>query len=372
MRLLYIVNVDWFFLSHRAKIARAALEEGYEVYVTCSSTNKEQEIIDLGFNFVPAPDIRGATGVLGHLALFFFFFRIIIQTKPDVLHLVTIKPVIIGGLAARFLRVPRILSAISGLGYTFTAQGPVAQLRKWLIGGCYRLSLRNKRNVTIFQNLDDFDVISAYAGLEKDRTLIIPGSGVNISKFQATSLPDGVPVVVFAARLLKDKGIREFVHAAANISRKGVRAKFILAGDRDPYNPASIDMETLRLWTTEGHVKIIGHAQDIRGLYEAAHMVVLPSYREGMPLSLLEAAASGRAIITSDVPGCRETVVDGVTGALVPPRDVPALTAAIEDLLRNPSRCAAMGVAGRKFAEMRFDERDVIASHLKAYSGARM
>jgi glycosyltransferase involved in cell wall biosynthesis len=219
----------------------------------------------------------------------------------------------------------------------------------------------------IFQNLADRATIEAL-GLRLDgRAEMIRGSGVDLAAFSAEPEPEGPPVVVMPARLLVDKGAREFVEAARMLRGRGVAARFVLAGDPDPQNPASVPPEMLAAWKAEGVVELPGHRQDMAALMRGAHLVVLPSYREGLPKALIEAAASGRAVVTTDTPGCRDAILPGETGLLVPVRDAAALAGAMAALLADPERRRAMGAAGRVLAEETFCVTGVVAEHLRIY-----
>jgi glycosyltransferase involved in cell wall biosynthesis len=366
--LLYIVNVDWFFISHRLGIARAARDSGYDVHIACGLTGREGELRAEGFTVHPLRMERGTTDGSGQLRAARDIAAVIRAIRPGIVHLITIKPVLIGGAVARLLKVPKVVAAISGLGFVFIAKGASAMLRRRAISLMYRFAL-SKRNVrVIFQNQDDRALISALAGVAPRQVRMIRGSGVDLQRLMPQSLPEGRFCAVLAARLLIDKGVREFVAAARTLRERGVDARFILAGDLDPHNPACIPADEAEAWRSEGMVELPGHVADIGALFAQAHTVVLPSYREGMPLVLLEAAACGRAVITSDVPGCREAIEPGVSGLLVPVRESAGLADAMETLARDPARCAEMGRQGRLLAERAFSIDQVIARHLEIYA----
>lgn len=367
-KLLFVVNVDWFFLSHRLPLALAARDAGYEVHVATSLTCPAAELQSHGF-LVHALDIdRRSAGPVQAMRLTATLYRMMRSLTPEVVHLVTIKPVLLGGLAARMVRVPRVIAAISGLGFVFTARGTVALLRRLIVSAMYRLALCGPRVRVIFQNADDQAMLQRYAGIRDNQVVRIRGSGVDLSAWQATSLPDGPPVVLMASRLLVDKGVREFAEAARRL--RGHRgARFVLVGDLDPGNPTSLIREQVQGWVDEGRIEWWGHRSDMTAVLAMAHIVVLPSYREGLPKGLIEAAACGRAVVTTDVPGCRDAIDPGRTGLLVPVRDAQALADGIRGLLDDPQRVRAMGEAARCWAEQVFDVRDVIARHLALYRG---
>lgn len=369
-RLLFVVNVDWFFVSHRLPIALEAVRAGYEVHVATVLTDKRAELEASGLTVHPLDFERGdatLTSVWRTLGQLYRVFRLV---HPDLVHLVTIKPVLLGGIAARLARVPAVVAAVSGLGYVFIARGIKARFQRWIVTVLYRLALAHDSVKVIFQNADDRDGVIRAARLPIEQTHVIRGSGVNLDCYRVVPPPAGPPVVVLAARLLADKGVREFVDAARILRRSSAAsrlARFVLVGAIDPANPASLTREELSAWSDEGVVEVWGFRSDMAQVLSEASIVVLPSYREGLPKVLIEAAACARAVVTTDVPGCRDAIEPGVTGLLVPVRDPRALARAIEQLIEDPHRCKAMGAAGRSLAERAFDVRQVVAAHLIIY-----
>lgn len=365
--LLFVVNVDWFFLSHRLPIALEALRQGYSVHIATGLTDKSKELQRHGLVVHPLNLDRSSTGLGNAWRTMIQLWRVFRLVRPDVVHLVTIKPVLLGGLVARLTMVPAVVVAVSGLGFVFIAHGPRALVRRWLVGGMYRIALGHRNLRVIFQNPDDRASLTKLAHLPDSKVEEIRGSGVDFAQYAYTPLPPGVPVVLLAARLLADKGVREFVHAAQLLRQQGVAARFCLVGAVDPGNPASLTDAELARWASENVVELWGQRSDMPEVLGAAHMVVLPSYREGLPKVLLEAAACGRAVVTTDVPGCRDAIDPGVTGVLVPVRDATALADAIKGMINDPVRCRSMGDAGRALAESAFDVRQVVAAHLRIY-----
>lgn len=369
--LLFIVNVDWFFLSHRLEIARLAMKKGYRVGIATSITDRLPELKSEGFEVYPLYFERASTGLGATWSLFRQVLIILRRARPDILHLVTIKPVLLGGLAARIARVPAVVSAVSGLGFVFLAKGMRARLVRFFVSVLYRVAMSHPNAMVIFQNRDDQEMVSQLARLPKKKSTIIRGSGVDLKAYSAAPLPDGQPIVLLAARLLVDKGVREFAEAARLVRQNGRElaqtARFVLVGDVDPGNAASLTSEEVEKWRAAGVLEIWGHRKDMAATLAQACLVVLPSYREGLPKILIEAAACGRPIVTTDVPGCRDAIEPGVTGVLVPPRDAEALATAIEELLENPKRCTELGRNGRQLAEAHFDVTEVAARHIAIY-----
>jgi len=366
-RLLFIVNVDTFFLSHRLPIAEAALRAGYEVHVAAALTPGCREAFDArGIQVHALPVERSSANPFSALRLLGALVSLFGHVRPDLVHLVTIKPVLLGGIAARLARVPAVVAAVSGLGYVFTSKGGWALLRRKLVETAYRLALGHPNASVIFQNQDDLSVIERAARLRPGQAELIRGSGVDLREFRPTPLPTQAPIVLLAARLLGDKGVNEFVEAARQLHGHA-DARFVLAGDVDPGNPSSLAREQVDALVREGVVEWWGHRQDMPQVLSAATLVVLPSYREGLPKVLIEAAACGRPVVTTDVPGCRDAVIAGQTGLLVPAKDADALRDAIRVLLDDPRQCSRMGLAGRQLAQAAFDVDHVVARHLEIY-----
>ena len=251
-RLLFIVNVDWFFISHRLPIAVEAVKQGYEVHIATTVSDGATVLEGCGMTVHPLNLHRSRVGVVRVLVEFFEILLLVSKVAPDILHLITIKPVLLGGIAARLARVPAVVTAISGLGFVFVNRGRVAQIRRYLISLLYRLALGRQNQKIIFQNVDDQAQLSKLASLSAGRSVLIHGSGVDLSLYLNKPMVDGVPIVLLAARLLVDKGVREFVAAAELVNRSEYRACFVLVGEIDPLNPASIQQDELDRWKKEG------------------------------------------------------------------------------------------------------------------------
>lgn len=368
MRLLMVVNVDWFFLSHRLPIALGALHAGYEVHLATSVTQGVEKLESYGFKVHSLEIDRSGAGPLGLIKLFWDLVYLFWKLKPAVLHLVTIKPVLLGGLAARIAPVGGVVFAVSGLGHVFVSVGFLGRLRRKIVSAWYGLVLGSRNMRVIFQNPDDCRVLESVTHLRNDQVVMIPGSGVDLSVYRNHPMPQGVPVVMMAARLLITKGVREFVEASQLLLSSKVCAEFWLVGEIDIANPASIQPSELESWKELANVKLLGSRSDIPALMRQAQVVVLPSfYGEGLPKVLIEAAACGRPVVTTNLPGCRDAIEDGVTGILVEPQDSVAFAGAIKQLVEDRELCQRMGNAGRKRAEHLFDVNAVVETHLEIY-----
>jgi glycosyltransferase involved in cell wall biosynthesis len=287
--------------------------------------------------------------------------------QPNIVHLVTIKPYLYGGIAARLAKIPAVVSAVSGLGVVFITSGLKAKLLRAVLYPLYKLAFGHKNQVVIFQNHDDADLLVNWGVVKPSKVKLIRGSGVDLTDYLYAPESEGTVVVTFAARLLADKGIREFIEASQIIQNKGVEAEFWIAGDVDEGNPASVTKKEVDTWRMLPNVKVLGFQIDIADLYQKSNIVCLPSYREGLPKSLVEAAACGRSVVTTDVPGCRDAIEPDVTGVLVPIRDSKALADAIEDLINHPQKRKQLGQSGRALAESAFAIEKIVDAHIQIY-----
>lgn len=359
-RLLFLVTEDWYFVSHRLPLAIEARRAGFEVAVATRLGKHRQIIEHADCQVMPFAMDRGGLNPLGLVQEVFTLTRLYRRIKPDIVHHVALRPVVVGGLAARLANIRGVVSAIAGMGYAFTGGrgGWLALTLRILL----RAALRRGR--VIVQNPDDARAVKTL-GVAQERIHMIPGAGVDVQAFSPRPEPAGMPVVMLASRLLWDKGVGEFVAAARRLAG---RARFVLVGAPDSGNPASVTADTLRQWTAEGVVEWWGAREDMPATLAQATIVCLPSsYREGLPKVLLEAMACGRPVITTDAPGCRDCVRDGDNGLLVPVKDVKALTAAITRLLENSDERKRMGERGRQRAVEEFSLERVIAATLAVY-----
>lgn len=361
------MNNGSFFLSHRAHLAIAATKEGFDVAVACPNGPAVADIKRLGLRHMDYPVPRGVGGLFAELKAALKLYNILSKSEPDLVHLVTAKPVIVGGIIARFLRTP-VVAAITGLGHVYVDLGAKSRFLRALANLGYRLALRSRRTVAIFQNQENLDLFRRLK-LVGSRHQLIKGAGVNLDQFDPSAIPHpGDPIVLLPARMLKTKGVLDFVSAARLLRQRGVPAKFVLAGAPDIGNPATVTIEELNAFTAEGVAEWIGHQDDISDAMARSTVVALPSfYNEGLPKSLIDAAASARPIVTTDIAGCRDAIINGETGLLVRPRDPVDLADKIAELLADRERSAAMGKAGRRLAETEFSDTIVFRRHLSIY-----
>jgi glycosyltransferase involved in cell wall biosynthesis len=373
IKLMFIVNVDWFFMSHRLPIALEALSKGCDVHLATTVTDKKEELEKLGITVHPLLIGESKGGIFQFISSFFEIISVLKKVRPNLVHLVTIKPVLLGGIATRLTKVEAVVAAISGLGSVFSARGFLASIRRRIIGGIYKEALKHKNLKVIFQNENDKAILKELTGLSKTQIHMIPGSGVNLDLFNSEAIADDEMKFIFAGRLLYEKGIGEFIQAAQSIlaeaTAKKQKVKFILVGAPYPNNPSSVKLEEIKEWEKSGIIEYWGVRKDMPEVLRQAYAVVLPSYYgEGLPKILIEAAASGRAVITTDHPGCRDAIINNVTGLLVKTRDAIDLANAMRRLIDSPEQTKQMGLSGRKIAEQKFAIESVTNEHLKIYT----
>lgn len=367
-RVLFVVNNSAFFLSHRLPLARGARDAGFEVHVAALPVGETAAILKEGFIFHPIRISQGKGSFIQELLTFFAIYRLYISLKPSFVHNVGIKQVLYGGVAARFARIPAVVNALTGLGYSFCSKGLKASLLRFFYMQLFRFAFGHPRHRLIVQNHDDKRLFLDAGIISENQISLIRGSGVDMNVFNVSEDAEGLPLVVFASRMLWDKGVKEFVDAATILKARKVQARFALIGDTDWKNPRAVPTEQLTRWQTEGVVEFWGHREDMPDIFAASRIVCLPSfYREGVPKVLIEAAACGLPIITTQEPGCREIVIDGVNGILVPARDGNAVAEAIGRLLAEPELCRRMGLQGRKLAASEFSVEKVVGETLNVY-----
>ena len=367
--MLIVVNQDWFFLSHRLPVAFGARDAGADVRVMAGDTGKGEAIRAAGFEFLPLPIHRGLVRPWQEWRTLRFLRWIYQRIQPDLVHHVTLKPVIYGSFAARSLPNVAVVNAISGLGYVFTSTRAYARALRPVVRLMLRRALANPRAATILQNPEDLDDLVRMRVLNGGANArVIRGSGVDCERFAPTPEPTGPPVVLLAGRMLWGKGIQVFADAARLLRQSGVAARFVLVGEPDPGNPEAITTEQLAAWAREGAVEWWGQRSDMPAVMAQASIVVLPTtYGEGVPKVLLEAAAAGRPIVATDLRGCREIVRDGVNGALVAPGDALALSQAVGTLLASADLRGRYGAEGRRLALREFREDRVVGETLDVY-----
>ncbi|MBI1194466.1 MAG: glycosyltransferase [Gammaproteobacteria bacterium] len=368
-KVLYLVTEDWYFCGHWIGLAEAARAAGYEVVVATRVQELGDRIEASGLRLIPIRMRRRSLSPWREMFAILDLIRIYRRERPDVVHHVAMKPMIYGSIAAAFARVPVVVNAVTGLGFVFTSDRLKARLLRPLIVAAFRLLLVGRGKAVIVQNSDDRGLLRRYLSTEDVR--LIRGVGVDLTVFhpgtKRTEQMDSTPLVVLPARMLWDKGVGEFVEAARLLRQRGIRVRMALVGGQDEENPSSIPMECVERWREEGIVECWGYQTSMPDIYRQADIVCLPSYREGLPTVLLEAAASGRPLITTDVPGCREVVENGRNGLLIPARNPAALAEAVEKLAVDRDYAARLGQAGLAEARESFSRDAVNSTTLEIY-----
>ncbi len=362
-----VYNNPDFFLSHRLPIALQAKNAGYSVHIAAPKQGRYKEIVNHGLTFHPIAMERSGFHPFRDSLSMIHLFSLFRALKPNVVHNVAMKPMLFGSLAATFAGVPCLVNAVAGLGYVFIGDGLTKRILRAMMVLGFRFLLRHPNQRIIFQNPDDQRTFQSHGIANRAKVTLIRGSGVDLSKFVYVPEPDGIPKVLLVSRMLRDKGVQEFTEASAILKAKGVPVQMILVGDIDTGNPASLSHEQILSWVKKGWVDWLGPRDDIARLMASANIVCLPSYREGLPKVLLEAAACGRAVITTDVPGCRDAIALDETGVLVAVKDSASLADSIERLAMQSDLRADMGRKGRLLAEKEFDIAKVVEKHLEIY-----
>jgi len=367
--ILYLVTEDWYFWSHRLPIARAARDRGARVIVASRMAAHEERIREEGFEAVHVSFDRSGINPLQDVRTLAAIEALYRRTRPDIVHHVAAKPVIYGSLAARAASVPVVINAMAGLGFLFTGDSTGRRIARAVFERGLQAACRGARFWTILQNEDDWEIFRSL-GFPPDRLALIAGSGVDVNFYRPTPpVRGGTPVALCVARMLRDKGICELVEAARILRSRDVAIDIHLVGGAD-VNPTSIPARDLQAWAEEGIVRVGGHVDDLRPIYASASIAVLPSYREGLPKALLEAAACGLPLVATDVPGCRSICRDGETGILVPPRDAPAIAGALERLAHDPKERLRLGRAARIAVVEKFSVKTVAEQTLALYEHA--
>ena len=367
-RILFVDHQVNDFLQHRLVLALRLREAGFDVHV---AVPREPGLENISRQGVPVHTIyfrRLSTQPLDQLCTLVSLIRLYRRLRPTLVHHVGLKPMLYGSIAARITGVSAMVNTLTGLGYLFTTRTTKTRILRSIVAAGLRFSFRHKNHRVIFQNSDDRDFLIASRIVPDDSAVLIKGSGVNLSLFTSEPEPEGPPVVLMASRLLWEKGVGEFVAAARGLRAKGIGASFVLIGEPDHGHPSAVPLATIEQWRKAGYVEWLGWRCDMPAMMAQSHVVCLPSsYGEGVPRILVEAAASGRAIVTTDSPGCREVVRHGENGLLIPVHDVEALIGAIVQLIKNSSLRATMGTRGREIAVSEFSLERVINANLAVY-----
>lgn len=366
-KIVFVDNRVKYVLSHRIPWLQGAREAGFDVHVTTLTAGNHVRIEEAGFTYHRISEQRRSDNPLQELRLIGRLYQLYRDLNPDIIHHITLRSILYGGVASALLRKARIVNGVTGLGYLFSSQDlTVRALRAGVLGALRVLTCRE--HVFLFQNPDDKALFQRHNIVDPSSSVLIKGSGVDMNRFVHQFEPSGHPVVLFPARMLWHKGVQAFVDAARIIHAEGLTARFVMVGDTDDDNPAGVSAKQLEAWEAEDVIEWWGYQDHMPDVFAQSHVVCLPSaYREGVPKVLIEAASCGRPIVTTDMPGCREIVRDGENGYLVPPRDGKAVAEALMPLLQEDELRSTMGQRGRELVEREFSIEQVVRSTLEVY-----
>lgn len=363
-KLLFVVAEVSYFKSHRLNLALYAKEQGFEVALAsqCKRNFRKDKLIleSLGIKVFHIPFDRTGLNPIKDLLTLFKLQKLYKEYQPDIIHHVALKPIIYGTIAGHFRKIPKIVNAISGFGVIFSTTTVLRSILKYPIKGILTWAFR--RSNVIVQNEIDKKEVNTWTQKQSE-VFLIPGAGVDTSIFTPQKKLQKKPIITFVGRLLWSKGLRELVHASKILIQKGISFTLNIVGDPDLHNPDHIPASWIKKHEKKGLIHFLGHREDIKDLYQQSRIAILPSYREGLPKSLIEACACGLPIITTDVPGCMDVVENGANGILVPARNPKLLASAMEKLLGDMAECEQYGKNSRKKAESIFSESLIFKAH---------
>ena len=368
-RILYLVTEDWYFCLHRLPIAIEARAQGWDVFVATRVRNHAREITDNGLGLVPLDWDRRSLNPLRAITDIWKIGRLYRSLKPDLVHHIAVKPSVFGSIAAMVTGIRPVVNNLAGLGFAFSSTSASARLLRHGLVTAFRWLFNGHHTTTILENRDDLDFLHSEVGIKEKALVLIQGIGVDVARFSYVPEPTGTVVITMVSRMLWPKGVGVLVEAARLLQSRRIPHRILLVGTPDPDNPESVSAGDLERWTQDGLIEWLGYRDDIPDIWKKSNIAVLPSsYREGVPRCLLEAAASGRPIITTDMPGCREIVQQGYNGLLVPPGDARALAAALERMIGRPDLRRDMGLAGRECVTRDFAEAQVVERTIATYN----
>lgn len=366
-KIIFLVNTDSFLVSHRLPIADKMLKSGYEVHIATEFSKYKDMLIKKGFKVHNINFNRNSMNLLRSLFVLFQIIHLIFKLKPDILHLISLKPIIFGGLVTFIFPIKLLVFSITGLGSMFIENSFFYKIRLFFFTFLYRIVFLNSNLKVILQNNDDLKYLASKAKLNKNKVVMIKGSGVNLNDYKPSKIPKKFPIILMASRLIKDKGVEEFIKAAKYLKKKKFKGEFYLVGDVDFNNPSAVSKNLISLNHKKKILRYFKYRIDISKFIKKSTIVVLPSYREGFPKILMEAAACVRPIITTNVPGCKDAIINNKTGILVPPKNYKALGDAINKLSQDKKKIEKFASEARKYAIANFSIKDVISKHILIY-----
>jgi len=366
-KIIFLVNIDSFFLSHRLPVAKQLLLNGYEVHIATEFTKHKKMLSRMGFKTHSINFNRNSLNVFKVISPIFQIFFLIRQIKPNIIHLISLKPIILGGFVSFISPIKSMVISITGLGSMFIRQGILYKIRENIFNLLYRVVFLFPNLKVILQNKDDLNYLVKKTNLKRNKIEIIRGSGVDLKILKFSKIPRNEPIVLMASRIIEDKGVLEYIKSAQYLKTHNFKGKFYLVGDIDFSNPSAIKKSTINYWHKKKIIHYVKHQVKISKIIKKSSIVVLPSYREGFPKIIMEAAACGRPVVTTNVPGCKDAIIKNITGILVPSKNYIALAKAIKDLCDNKKKLEKFGRAARKNAVENFDINYIVSRHLYIY-----
>jgi len=348
-KIIYFISEDWVFLNHRFDLAKKIISSGFKLSLITKVSNYKKEIEEKKINVINLKTERGSLNIRKSLKDIYKIFKIYKKLKPDIVHHFGIRQIVHGNIAARLAGIKKSYNSITGLGSVFISGNIIL---KFFILTVLKISLLFKKSYILVQNKHDFDFVKKK--LPNKNNILLPASGVDTNKFLQTKEPKGNVIFLFASRIIKDKGIIELIEATKQLKSQKKKFELYIAGSPDFQNKSTISHVQLKTWESLGYIRYLGLVKDMEQLYKKVHVGILPSYREGLPKSLLEAASSGKPIITTDVPGCNEIVKNEFNGLIVPPKDSNELMKAMKKLILNKKLRISMGKKGRELIKKNF------------------
>jgi glycosyltransferase involved in cell wall biosynthesis len=365
--ILFVVTEDWYFVSHRLHMAIHAIENGYKVTLLTRVSNYKSLIESSGIRVIPWNISRRSLNFFNELKAINSILSVMNLHNPDIIHAVALKPIIYSAITSGIKKTKLRIFAMGGLGYSFSSNSFKARLIRYILIFALRALFKSSKVRLILQNQDDIDLLLNYKIISNLKVILIKGVGVNTKEFSPKNIIKKESVIVLPARMLWDKGIAEFVECAKRFKKNQISARFCLVGSPDPENPQSIPVKQINEWVKLGLVEWWGHQEKMIEVYSKATIVCLPSYREGLPKSLLEAASCALPIVAFDVPGCREIVRNGVNGFLVPLKNIDKIYYSILQLINDPALSYKMGINGRKIVLEEFSQDMISEQTMRAW-----
>jgi len=368
-KVLFVTTEDWAFISHRLHLGKSAVSAGYKVSLAANPSSQSSILIEHKINFFEWNLKRGSLNIFGSIIEIIRIFKILEYHQPDIVHAVALKPMLFVHISSLFLRKKiKYVFALGGLGHIFISNSLKARILRFIVTFVMKSALKSPDRSLILQNIDDIEVISSLGVRDKKKINLVRGAGVELEKFQVSPIPKNIPKIIMPSRLVWEKGVAEFIHAAQLVNKTKKQASFILVGEIDRENPSAISPDIIESWVQKGVIDYWGYQSKMCEVYAASTVVCLPSYREGLPKCLLEAASCGRPVVAFDVPGCREIVKHQENGLLIQDMTGYALAEGLLTLINNRELCNSLGKRGREIVELDFNSQKIASETFEIWN----